>query len=53
LFTNGDSFYSAEKFFISKTIDQFFTGIYDVSKFCLLFFKEAVTPPYEFQETIK
>jgi phospholipid/cholesterol/gamma-HCH transport system permease protein len=42
-----------EKFFISKTIDQFFTGIYDLSKFCLLFFKEAVTPPYEFQETIK
>jgi phospholipid/cholesterol/gamma-HCH transport system permease protein len=42
-----------EKYFISKTIDQFFTKIYEGSKFCLLFFKEAITPPYEFQEIIK
>src|SRR2546423_3848147 len=42
-----------EKYFISKTIDQFFTEIYEGSKFFLLFFKEAITPPYEFQEIIK
>jgi phospholipid/cholesterol/gamma-HCH transport system permease protein len=41
------------KYLVSKTIDGFFTGIYDVSKFVLQFFKEAFTPPYEFQEVIK
>ena len=44
---------TATKYLISKDIDQFFAGIYDVSKFTLQFFKEALTPPYEFQETIK
>ena len=42
-----------EKHIISKTIDRFFIELYSVTKFAGLFFKEAVTPPYEFQETIK
>lgn len=41
------------KYLVSKTVDGFFSGIYDVSKFVLQFFKEAFTPPYEFQEVIK
>ena len=41
------------KYFISKSIDNFFFGIYDITKFILQFFKEAFTPPYEFQETIR
>jgi phospholipid/cholesterol/gamma-HCH transport system permease protein len=41
------------KYFISKDIDQFFIGIYEGFKFMLQFFKEAATPPYEFQEIIK
>src|SRR5258705_6627993 len=43
----------AAKYFISKGIDGFFTGIYDVTKFTIQFFKEAFTPPYEFQEVTK
>jgi len=42
-----------EKHVISKGIDQFFTGVYDISKFVLQFFKEAFIPPYEFPEVIK
>jgi phospholipid/cholesterol/gamma-HCH transport system permease protein len=41
------------KYLISKTIDGFFISIYDVSKFILQFFKEAFTPPFEFNEIIK
>lgn len=41
------------KYLISKNIDGFFTGIYDVFKFTGHFFKESITPPYEFQEVIK
>src|SRR6266496_4762893 len=41
------------KYFISKGIDQFFIGVYDISKFIVQFFKEAFTPPYEFSEIIK
>jgi len=41
------------KYFISKDIDQFFIGVYDVSRFILQFFREAFTPPYEFQEITK
>ncbi len=43
----------AKKYFISKEIDGFFTGVYDVTKFTIQFFKEAFTPPYEFQEVTK
>src|SRR5215211_650836 len=43
----------AAKYFISKGIDGFFTGVYDVAKFTIQFFKEAFIPPYEFQEVVK
>jgi phospholipid/cholesterol/gamma-HCH transport system permease protein len=42
-----------DKNIISKPIDSFFIELYSVTKFAVLFFKEAVTPPYEFQETVK
>ena len=41
------------KHFISKGIDQFFIGTYEISRFVLQFFKEVFTPPYEFGEIIK
>jgi phospholipid/cholesterol/gamma-HCH transport system permease protein len=41
------------KYFISKGIDEFFMGVYDISKFIRQFFKEAIAPPYEFQEVVK
>ena len=41
------------KYLIAKPIDQFFVGVYDISKFVIQFFKEAFTPPYEYQEVIK
>src|SRR5436189_4381927 len=41
------------KYLISKPVDGFFSGIHDVVKFILQFFKEAFTPPYEYQEVIK
>src|SRR4051794_10017174 len=41
------------KYLVSKSVDEFFAGIYDVVKFILQFFKEAFTPPYEYQEVIK
>jgi phospholipid/cholesterol/gamma-HCH transport system permease protein len=41
------------KYFISKGIDQFFIGTYEISRFILQFFKEVFTPPYEFREVIK
>lgn len=43
----------APKYFISKGIDRFFTGVYDISKFVVQFFKEAFKPPYEFAEITK
>ncbi len=41
------------KYFIAKGIDQFFTGVYDITRFTLQFFKEAFVPPYEFREVIR
>jgi phospholipid/cholesterol/gamma-HCH transport system permease protein len=41
-----------KKHLVSAKIDAFFLTIYDVSQFILLFFKEAVSPPYEFKEII-
>src|SRR5215831_6508794 len=41
------------KYFVSKTVDGFFINIHDFSKFIIQFFKEAFTPPYEYQEVIK
>jgi phospholipid/cholesterol/gamma-HCH transport system permease protein len=41
-----------QRFVISKQMDAFFTGIYNVYKFVLLFFKEVFSPPFEFKEII-
>jgi len=41
------------KYLISKKVDNFFTEVHDLFKFITQFFKEAFTPPYEFQETIR
>ena len=41
------------KYMVIQNIDRFFTGIYNISRFILQFFKEAFTPPYEFQEIMK
>jgi len=40
-------------YFISKGIDQFFSGVYAIGKFILRFFKEVFLPPYEFKEVIR
>ncbi|TDH21432.1 ABC transporter permease [Segetibacter sp. 3557_3] len=42
-----------EGYFISKGIDDFFSGVYRAGMFILRFFKEAVTPPFEFKEIVK
>lgn len=41
-----------KKFLLSRNIDEFFTGIYNVYKFIILYFKEAFSPPFEFREII-
>jgi phospholipid/cholesterol/gamma-HCH transport system permease protein len=41
------------KYVISKSLDNFFTEVYNLFKFIGQFFKEAFSPPYEFKETIK
>jgi len=43
----------AKKYVISKFIDPFFIDIYNIYKFILRFFKEALLPPYEFQEIVR
>lgn len=39
--------------FISRKIDDFFSGVYNAFRFMLRFFKEVFIPPYEFKEIIK
>lgn len=41
------------KYIVPKSIGRFFTKIYEVSIFILQFFKDAFTPPYEFQEVMR
>ena len=41
------------EFFISRKIDDFFSGIFDAAQFITRFFKEAIKPPYEFKEIIR
>lgn len=41
------------KHIITKGIDQFFLDVYLTFRFIVRFFKEAVRPPYEFQEIIR
>jgi len=43
----------ANKYLISRGIDGFFVEVNSIFKFVIQFFKEAFTPPYEFQEVIK
>src|SRR5215831_6816135 len=38
---------------ITKGIDNFFTGVYDLFRFIGQFFKEVFKPPYEFQEIVR
>jgi phospholipid/cholesterol/gamma-HCH transport system permease protein len=38
---------------LSKKLDNFFSEIYLVCKFIGRFFKEAITPPYEFREIVR
>ena len=41
------------KYLISRGIDGFFIEVNNLFKFVIQIFKEAFTPPYEFQEVIK
>src|SRR5919112_4701416 len=43
----------SEGYFISRKVDDFFSGVYNSSGFILRFFKEAIKPPYEFKEIIR
>jgi phospholipid/cholesterol/gamma-HCH transport system permease protein len=43
---------SAPKYLISEKIDSFFLGIYNLIKFLGLYFKEAVSAPFEWREII-
>jgi phospholipid/cholesterol/gamma-HCH transport system permease protein len=40
------------KVFISKGVDDYFTGIYNAAQFCGRFFREAFKPPVHFREII-
>ena len=41
-----------KKFLVSKDIDSFFTGIYDVYKFITHFFRQSFSRPFEAKEII-
>jgi len=43
----------ANQYLVSRSIDGFFIEINNLFRFLLQFFKESLTPPYEFQEVIK
>jgi len=42
-----------KKYVISAGIDDFFGGVYNVTKFMGRFFKEVFMPPYEFKEIVR
>lgn len=44
---------SGKKYIFSKKVDDFFASIHHALKFVGRFFKEVVTPPYEFKEIIR
>ena len=50
---NEDNIEQVEKHFISRKLDRIFLQLYDVYQFILRFFKEAVLPPYEFNEIVR
>jgi len=41
-----------KRYMLSKGIDGFFTGIYEVYKFIAQFFRQAFAPPFEFRELV-
>ncbi|RFM29527.1 MlaE family ABC transporter permease [Deminuibacter soli] len=41
------------KYLLSARADKFFLSLYQVYRFLLLFFKEALLPPYEWKEVIR
>ena len=43
----------ADQYVISRGVDEFFIEVNNLFRFIFQFFKEAFTPPYEFQEVIK
>lgn len=43
----------SEGYFISRKIDDFFSGVFSAFSFVARFFKEFLKPPYEFREIIK
>ena len=48
---NIDTIQNTErKNLLSKRILEFFSGLYNIQKFIFRFFREALTPPYEFKE---
>lgn len=44
---------TGEKYLLTKRIDRFFLDLYSAGQFVLRFFKEVLSPPYEFKEIIK
>ncbi len=41
------------QFVVSRKVDKFFYEMYNAAKFFFRFFKELVSPPYEFSEIVK
>ncbi|MBC8004975.1 MAG: ABC transporter permease, partial [Verrucomicrobia bacterium] len=41
------------EYFLTKGLDDFFTGVYKAVKFMIRFFKEAFLPPFEFKEIVR
>ncbi len=37
----------------TKRISLFFTGLYEIGRFIIRFFKEAVSPPFEIKELVR
>jgi phospholipid/cholesterol/gamma-HCH transport system permease protein len=48
----ASSIVQEKKYFFSKGADLFFTNLYNVYNFIILFFKELFSFPFEFKETI-
>jgi phospholipid/cholesterol/gamma-HCH transport system permease protein len=43
----------ARSYIISRSLDNFFFGVYDMGKFIARFLKETVKPPYELRELVR
>ena len=44
---------NANEYLVSRVVDGFFIEVTNIFRFILQFFKEALSPPYEFPEVIK